>query len=280
MKIIHVVNPVKVNPKSDLYDAQPITFESMHRSKKFLECRGIADEVTLAAACYPEDESIVPDYFDEKFILKNSVLDFGDFDIPKKLPLVSEIIQKANSSGSYDFLIYTNVDIALQPFFYEFVFEQLNSGIDGLVINRRTIPKYPGDIKKINSMYAEIGETHKGYDCFIMKCENIHLMEWGNVCIGANWVGRMLLTNTTGFSENFQILKNSHLTFHLGNDKDWTGEKFKDYEIYNTREAFSAMKSLKKKEGYNSNEIISDFIDKLRRKAKKLDDDLSIIEGS
>src|SRR4051794_565630 len=57
MKFAHVVNPVRVDPSSDLFVAQPITFESMRIAR---ENAGPALDVELFAAFYPEDADHVP----------------------------------------------------------------------------------------------------------------------------------------------------------------------------------------------------------------------------
>jgi hypothetical protein len=38
-KLAHIVNPVAVDESSDLYIAQPITFDSMKTSKEYAKCK-------------------------------------------------------------------------------------------------------------------------------------------------------------------------------------------------------------------------------------------------
>jgi hypothetical protein len=264
IRIAHIINPVKVNQNSDLYDAQPITFESMGRARDYAKSRDINLDVNLIAVFYPEDESIVPDYFNEKIILKKSVLDFGEFEVEKKLPVISEIIHAGNSTGNYDYVIYTNVDIAVQPFFYEYIYQKICNGYEGLIINRRTISKQPGDINNLVNMYSEVGEQHPGYDCFILNCKHISEMEWGNACIGANWIGRILFANTIGWSEKFEIIEDAHITFHLGDDRSWKSNKISDYEKHNTKEVVSALDKLKAKSGFNFIPLLGKYQEQLK----------------
>ncbi|MES0489111.1 MAG: sulfotransferase [Leptospirales bacterium] len=266
MKIGHIINPVIVNTDSDLYDAQPVTFESLHRAKLFCEVIQIPVHITLIAATYQEDASIVPDYFDKKLILEKSVLDINQFHVPRKLPLISELINKANETGEYDYLIYTHVDISVQPYYYEYIYNKIESGNDGLVINRRTISKLKDNNGLLTNMYSEIGEKHPGYDCFVMNCKNIPFMEWENVCIGANWVGRILLANTTGFSKKHEITTEAHVTFHLGDDRAWKNNKFKDYDTHNAKEVIQAIDKLQAKKKFTYIELISQYHAQLQGK--------------
>ena len=51
-KITHIINPVIVNKSSDLYFAQPITFETMKKAKYFAKKSVI---VELYATCFKKD---------------------------------------------------------------------------------------------------------------------------------------------------------------------------------------------------------------------------------
>jgi len=57
--IAHIINPVQVGPQSDLYVAQPITFESIRVAKDAArrDC-----DVTVFSAQYAEDRIMVPDF--------------------------------------------------------------------------------------------------------------------------------------------------------------------------------------------------------------------------
>ena len=59
-KLAHIVNPVVVGPSSDLFFAQPITFESMKAAR---HSAAGSVEVELLTTQYAEDRAIVPDGF-------------------------------------------------------------------------------------------------------------------------------------------------------------------------------------------------------------------------
>lgn len=248
----HIVNPVKVTEASDLFYAQPITFKSMQCAKEFsLE----KIDVTLYAVNFYEDDSVVPEYFSKCDYLKRSILDFGEFSAKKKLPLISDILYSLKDV-KVDYIVYTNVDIGLLPYFYEYVLNKIQSGSDTLVINRRIISNDPH--RTMAEMFSEIGSPHIGYDCFVFKKELIEKFNLGNVCIGANWIGRAFISNLIAHSKKVEIIKDKHLTFHLGQDTVWMSKKYLDYDLHNRNELKKIISDLLNecKTDYSRNELI------------------------
>lgn len=243
MKIAHIINPVKVSEKSDLYVAQPVTFASMRAAKEYAAKNNI--KVELLTTQYEEDKEIIPDYFQQLPDLQTSVMEFSTFNAKRKLPLIKDILDRAyQASDGSDYMIYTNVDIALMPHFYVYVDSMIKKGYDGLIINRRTISRkhyLPADLVM---MYSEAGEKHPGYDCFVFKREYYSKFILGNACIGANWIGRVLYANLLTFSESLFIETEGHLTFHLGDDGAWLTNKFNDFDQFNKTEAYQTIKQL------------------------------------
>lgn len=231
VRFAHIINPVKVESNSDLFIAQPITFESMLKAKQFAE-KFDDIEVELLYTCYKEDLEIIPDYLKFTNFLERSVLDVSSFSISKKLPLLKDILDNLyNFSNNADYIIYTNVDIALLPNFYVTLKNLLKyNNYDSLIINRRDIQK---NLTDLSIMYSQVGKQHPGYDCFIFKKKLYHNFFLDNACIGINWIGTILMWNLACFSHSFEILKDIHLTFHLGEDKAWKHSKFDDYRKYN-----------------------------------------------
>ena len=232
-KIAHIINLGIFPESSDLYYAQPVTVETMRIAKEFA-ARDI--EVHLLSAQYCEDRVAIPDYFLATPDLERSVLDVGNFKIKRKLPLVKDILDRASEAVESDYIIFTNVDIALLPNFYTSVSSLIDSGLDSFIINRRTISKTYLSVNDIPLMFAEVGRPHMGYDCFIFKraaCKDFVL---GSICVGAPYIGKTILVNQILNSNRFRVLYDQHLTFHIGNDKIWTSKNLKDYEIHNQRE--------------------------------------------
>ena len=59
-----------------------------------------------------------------------------------------------------EYLVYTNVDIALMPYFYSSVCKLIEHGLDAFVIIRRTISKQYLSVLEPPDMYTEIGQQH------------------------------------------------------------------------------------------------------------------------
>lgn len=115
MKIVHIVGPVKVPKNNNLFSAQPITFESMKRAQVHVKKSPI--EVILCTTQYDEDKEIIPDYFHQLSNLNRSVESINPSLKGRKLPLIKDILEKTNELSDVDYIIYTNVDIAVMPNF-------------------------------------------------------------------------------------------------------------------------------------------------------------------
>lgn len=239
--VAHMVNPVAVGPTSDLHTAQPITFESLRRARDF--SAGDVD-VTLLTSHFPEDAEAAPPDFAGTPHLERSVCDLGTFRQPRRLPLLRDLLDRLYAATNAEWLIYSNVDIAVVPYFYEAVTMLIEQGHDAVVINRRTIPDTYREPSQLPLMYAEAGQPHPGHDCFVFRREWYPDFRLENVCIGVNWVGRVLLWNLCLHAKQFKEFTDLHLTFHIGNDKVWKDAEYDDYRAFNAGEAKAVLEDL------------------------------------
>jgi hypothetical protein len=245
-EIAHIVNPVKVDRSSDLFDAQPVTFETMRIAR---DLAGADAQVRLFSAQYPEDRPAVPAGFTLTSDLERSVLDIATFSTARKLPLIGDILGRLYEASSAGYLIYTNVDIALMPHFYQSVRRLIAKGYDAFVINRRTIPDTYHRVEEIPSMWAEAGEPHKGWDCFVFARSLFPRFELGNACVGAGWIGRVMITNMACLARRFEIFPGPHLTFHIGNKQAWKSADHAEYLTHNKEECRKILMKFEKKIG-------------------------------
>lgn len=242
ISITHIINPVRVKENSDLFKAQPVTFESMKRAKDFALDKV---KVNLLTTQYMEDRKIIPEHFTITPNIERSVLDVGAFKHKRKLPLLIDILKRAvDYDPKADYIIYSNVDIALMPYFYLFVEQKIQQGLDAFVINRRTIPDYY-DIDTLDLAYSEIGEKHPGFDCFIFKVSMLENFVLEKICIGTTRIGLAFIANLIIYSNKFKIFSDEHLTFHIGEDRVWQSEAFNDYVDHNESEAFKILSLFK-----------------------------------
>jgi hypothetical protein len=237
----HIINPVAIDETSDLFVAQPITFEAMRVAKEYAK-----DSVTveLYTTQYPEDHSIVPDYFRKTPDLARSVMDIGEFIQKRRLPILKDILDSLYNACDAEYFIYTNVDIGLKPEFYVTVKEFVDAGYDAFVINRRTIPNKYKEVAELPLMYSEKGLPHGGWDCFVFRRDAYPRYELGLGCLGAARIGLILISNLICFSRNFREFKNEHLTFHIGNEGAHIGPALHDFKIHNTKELIKVLEEL------------------------------------
>lgn len=245
-KFAHIINPFHVEGNSDLSTAQPVTFETMRVAREFSKD---TVEIEFFSAQYPEDIDCVPSGFRATTHLDRSILDFGDFTIKRQLPLLRDILDRLYQASRAEYFMFTNVDIAVVPNFYLTVHAIIHKGFDAFVINRRTISSKYANIDEIPLMYSEIGESHKGFDCFIFRRDAYPRYTLGNVCVGTVWVGRVLLWNLVLNAKQFKEFKDLHLTFHLGDNQIWRNDKYVEYSDHNTCEAYKVLTEFRKNPG-------------------------------
>lgn len=259
VKFAHIVNPVVVPPASDLFVAQPVTFETMRRARA--AAAGTV-EVELFTAQYAEDRPLVPADFMATPDLTRSLLDFGTFSKPRKLPLIQDIIDRLAAASDADFFIYTNVDIALMPFFYTAVAAMIGIGHDALVINRRTISQEYTRVEDLPLMFAQSGEPHGGRDCFIWRREATPRFICGNTVIGQGGIGRVLQFNLAASTAGFREYEDQHLTFHLGDDRTWERSDQDDLRAFNWAELVKVVAAFRARGGMPEHPAITQFLER------------------
>ena len=253
----HVVNPLTPKSTSDLSYAQPVTLRSMQQSASFAQIADNNIDVIQLAAAFAEDIASIPDSFVTLPYLDRDVTDLSDFDLPRPLPILwdilertAEYIKSAETPGS-NYIIYTNIDIGTMPQFYMLVDKIAESGIDAFCINRRTVSNQLRDLDSIPLLSSDYGEKHPGFDCIVFDARLFDEFCPFQTCLGAIHVMRPLL-NLMALAEKFHIFTELHATYHIGNDAVWCDSRFHDYEKYNMKsviEVFDhAMKSSRGKE--------------------------------
>lgn len=213
--IAHIINPFKAELHSDLYTAQPITFESIRKAKEKAE--GIIN-VDILTAQFKEDEEIIPDYFKKTSYLSRSVIDIAGFEKKIRLPLLKDILEKLFNESNAEYLIYTNVDIGLYEDFYIKVNEFINQGHDAFIINRRRLKNIYTKVSDLQEIYTDKGKPHPGFDCFVFHRSIYPSLKLENICIGVPFVEISFSQNLFAYSHNFKLFDNEYLTFHIGEE--------------------------------------------------------------
>ena len=235
LKIAHIVNPVKVAKNNQLFPVQVITFESMKLAKTQTNITDL--ELIQCCTCYDEDKEVIPPYFQKLSNLTRSVSDINSELEGRKLPLIKDILSKTTEIENVDYIIYTNVDIALMPFFYKAVYEYIMEGHDFIAINRRRLENKYTSVNELTKMYAELGKSHPGFDCFIFKQSLLEKLHLDGICVGVPFLEVSLLHNLLAFSNNPKIIFDKHLSFHIG--MNVLGFKKDEYYFHNRASYFN-----------------------------------------
>jgi hypothetical protein len=179
---------------------------------------------------------------------------------------LEDILDRLYCASDADYLIYTNVDIGLQPHFYSAVHALIRSGFESFVINRRTVPSHYTDVKDLEAIYAEPGIPHPGWDCFVFPRALYPRFVFHHACVGAGRVGLVLLANLTSFSSQFKEFRDEHLTFHIGDSRSWRGRDFAEYNAHNTDALMQVLADLEAEHGkFRRDSIPGKFILRRRR---------------
>ena len=215
--IAHLINPFRPKPGSEWEYVQPITFESMRRAQAKAHASSVAS-VELLSAQFAEDREWVPEGFVATPDLERSVRDVHSAADAPPYPLIGDLMQRLSAHSVADYLIYTNVDIAVQPHFYEAVAGFIGEGLDAFIINRRRIPGHYRKVEELEEMYGEGGKKHPGFDCFVFRRELLARFRFAEVCIGIPFIGILTAQNLFAYAERFRLFEEAHLTFHIGED--------------------------------------------------------------
>ena len=128
------MNPVKVPERHELYTAQPITFASIDNAKNFTTKSNV--EIVVASTQYSEDKTVIPINILQLSDLTRTVNDINANLSSRKFPLIQDILNKSKEVEGTDYLIYTNIDIGLMPYFYNTIIGYIEKGHDAIIVNK------------------------------------------------------------------------------------------------------------------------------------------------
>ncbi len=172
--------------------------------------------IDLLTTQFEEDREIIPPGFTILDNLERSVLDLKPPLGKRKLPFIKDILLKASENSNAEYLIYTNVDIGLMPHFYQYVEQKIAEGFDALVINRRRLTATYAKVEELPEIYADLGASHPGFDCFVFKRELVDKFVLDDICIGISFIGVAMAHNIFSFAKNPLFVPDQHLSFHIG----------------------------------------------------------------
>jgi hypothetical protein len=236
----HIINLVSENENKEVANIQKLTIASFVKAKNYT---GNSHSVKQLV-CYHKDHPVeVGSSFEKLPPLEKSILDLGDFNNKRALPLLKDILKSVHDNSNTGYIIYSNADIGLMPQFYNAVADEIKKGHDAIVINRRRVPSTLNKVEDLDMIYSEVGKPHIGYDMFIFKRELFSKFILNNTCLGIPFVGNDLFYNLFCFGEKPILLTDKHLTFHVGLEleKNWGSEELAKHNYNEFRKTTKAL---------------------------------------
>lgn len=243
-RFAHILNPVSKPPDHELSIAQRLTYRSIDAARKSYK-QGSRRDVQVICAGYEEDYAVFPSFAGKAVLLSRSLRDLtGAADAPK-FPVVADILGACAEVVDAEYLIFTNVDIALMPFFYEVVDKLLDGGLESMTINRRCIDASSNELDDLQLLYSNAGKSHVGHDCFVFRKSHLSRIDLGNLCIGLPGFDTVLKLILKYRCTKYADLRDRHLTFHLGDDMNWGSTRMQRWREWNYAQTVAPLKKLR-----------------------------------
>jgi hypothetical protein len=215
MRILHVISTVGDSAPQELKIAQQLTLASMRRA--VTDTRHL--DVQIVATRFP-DESLPEQWLIDAPVLTTSACEVWGLTQGPRLPLLAQVLQPTLTEFDYDVAVYTNIDIGLQPDFYQRVETWTRAGLDAVNVTRRNIDQSTSEMT-LDEVQAQNGRSHPGADCFVFSPRVARCIDAGNVSLGLPPVGRTMAINLYLHANEYRKFGALHATFHLGRDADW-----------------------------------------------------------
>jgi hypothetical protein len=111
------------------------------------------------------------------------------------------------------------------------------------MINRRRIEAKYSSADEIEVMYAEKGNKHPGFDCFVFHRDLYPKFSLAEVTTGVPFIEITLSQNLFCFAKNPKVFTDEFLTFHIGMEI-FNKRAPQDYFNYNRTQFWKAMQPI------------------------------------
>ncbi len=242
----HVLNPFPARVGSPHAVASRVTWMSLRVAYEAAVKQGIA--VTCRAVVLRGDESAIEAPASETAYLTRTVQDIASLSPKRPLPLIADILAVGSLKASTSHIIFSNMDIAVQPYFYgelyAFIIDKV--GLETpFTVSRVNINADFAD-KPLDEMYAASGPVGQGYDCFVIPADMLGALDLGGCCIGAPHFDNLLVMELDLLApEGIKSMGAERLTFHLGNDIAWAA--MIDYVEHNLTQSLAAISRMRQR---------------------------------
>lgn len=234
---VHVMPTVPDCGECEISNYQDMTLRSLRIARDYAAQRGIS--VTLLRTHMVSEPHPLESGFGDTRPLNRSHIDHPgqkrgvhyDDDTPR-LPLLGDILQRGYESSTAEYVVFTNLDIALFPDFYVKANALLNAGPDALQFTRLGVP-HPTDMPEVSkkgpwrstdyetiiAMDASRLKHHPGTDCMVLPRAWVPCVEVGQSFLGCAPVGKALWEQLGRLSETCNVktvgTRYAKFTFHL-----------------------------------------------------------------
>lgn len=241
----HVLNPFRAPAGSEHAIASRLTWQTLRTAQRHAAEHGVA--VNFRAVILPGDEAAVEPPATPWAQLTRTVQNIAPLKPSRPLPLIADVLRAGAGTASNTHVVFSNMDIAVQPHFYTALHELITSTLGRDVpftVPRVNIPAALAD-GPIEAMRAARGTPGLGFDCFVVPRELVGRLDLGNCCLGAAHFDLLLFMALDAVSGGrVSQVESARLTFHLGNDIAWSA--MIDYVEHNLAESLAAIARMRR----------------------------------
>jgi hypothetical protein len=209
LKVLHLINPYAVKDANE-HSLMQLTLQSIEEAISFSSS---ALEIQVLAITDEKEELELPASFIQRAVKLKTIGVVNTRLKELQYPLIQDLISEALKEP-FDYLIFTNMDIILMPHFYRFVAGSIPVN-DAIVINRRRIAKRQ-PLPSLAELQAELGWSHPGFDCFILKRSLLARFDFKEICVGIPFLESAFTHQIAAFASSPRFVLDAHLTLHIG----------------------------------------------------------------
>lgn len=209
LKVLHLINPYAIEQAHGQALMQ-LTLQSIEEAAK---CYPLSFDLHVLAVTNNKDNITLSAFFDQRPTQLRTLQDIDASFARLSYPLMQDLLNCALAE-TFDYLIYTNMDIILMPHFYRYL-EAFIPSNDAIVINRRRVADREL-IPSLALLQAELGWSHPGFDCFVLQRSLVAKLQFEEICIGVPFLESAFTHHIAAYARNPLYVLDAHLTLHVG----------------------------------------------------------------
>lgn len=235
----HIINPYSTQQGSKEASVISLTYQGLRYAVK--HARDVGVSVEVLGVCYEADAGSVRPPAKKAVKLTRTISDVEDVESKRALPLLEDVLDAGIVSGTGEYLVLSNMDIILQPYFYE-ILKKVVRVWPAATISRRTLDCDIDSVGTIEECYAEPGRPHEGFDAFVFPKAWVEKFDLDHICYGAATFDKVLIANMDAISGfRTQWFNRQFLTMHIGDDKAWRKDAYTHYNRYKAQAIYGRL---------------------------------------